>query len=159
MEALSCLIPSTTFVSAVYGLNWGDSVYAKVVAYNVYGPSNDSPLSNPTVLMTNPDPPINLIENTALRSFTQIALVWDDGVSNKGSSIVNYVVSIAQGANSVAFTVLENESLVKNYVATGLTVGVFYRFKVQARNAFGLSDYSNTLTQICAFVPTAPQMP
>jgi len=101
----------------LYGLSWGSSVYAKVVAFNTYGYSNESPLSSPTVLMTNPDEPINLIENTNLRSFTQIAMVWDDGLSGNGSPVYAYVVSVAIGLDSTSFTVLDDNVITKNYIA------------------------------------------
>jgi len=55
MAGMKCEIPSTSFVSTLYGLTWGDKVYAKVIAHNSYGDSLESDLSNPTILMTNPD--------------------------------------------------------------------------------------------------------
>lgn len=42
---------------------------------------------------------------------------------------------------------------------TGLTYGSTYRFKVQAGNDFGLSQYSSEITLICAFTPDAPEPP
>jgi hypothetical protein len=52
----------------LYGLDWGTAVYSKFVAYNIYGDSLNSPISNPTILMTNPDAPINLVENYSLKT-------------------------------------------------------------------------------------------
>lgn len=75
-EAKSCAVPSSSFVSTLYGLQWGTEVYAKVVAYNIYGDSVDSDISNPTILMTNPDAPVLLTENTSLRSFFDLAFAW-----------------------------------------------------------------------------------
>lgn len=100
--ARSCSIPSYTFVSTLYGKQWGTSVYASVVAVNIYGASVNSPLSSPTVLMTNPDPPLSLTENTSLRSFTQVAFVWIDGLSNMGAPIIDYQISIADGIDADA---------------------------------------------------------
>jgi len=76
------------------------------VTYNSFGDSDDSSLSNPTVLVTYPDAPISLIEITAGRSFNQIMLSWQDGDSGNGSPFVDYVVSMAIGAESDSFTVI-----------------------------------------------------
>jgi len=89
-EARSCAIPSTSFVSQLYGLQWGEKVYAKIIAYNIYGESVFSPLSNPTTLMYNPDPPVSLTENTSLRSFFDVTFVWQNGAENRGSPIIDY---------------------------------------------------------------------
>lgn len=39
---------------------------------------------------------------------------------------------------------------------TALNPGTIYEFKVQARNQYGLSEYSDTITLLCAFIPTIP---
>ena len=70
IAARSCSIPSNQFVSTLYGLYWGQEVYAKIVSFNLYGISQESLISNPTILMRNPDAPVDLTENTSLRSFT-----------------------------------------------------------------------------------------
>lgn len=159
MAQLRCEIPSITFVSPLYGLNWGDKIYAKIIAHNSYGDSPESPLSNPTVLMTNPDQPINLVENTNLRTFNELALVWTDGPSNNGSPISDYLISIAIGIDSTEFSVLEDMVITKSYIAKGLQVGEYYKFKIQSRNNYGHSTYSNELLLICAYVPDAPSLP
>lgn len=123
-------MPSNTFVSSLYGLAWGEEVYAKIVAYNIYGNSAESVLSNPTVLMADSDVPINLQENIALRSFTQVAFTWQDGLNNNGSPIVSYTVSVATGVGSTDFTVLQTGVPVKKYTATSLIIGETYNFRV-----------------------------
>jgi hypothetical protein len=70
IAAKSCSIPANSFVSPVYNLIWGNNVYAKVQAINAYGTSVASALSAGTIIITYPDVPISLTENTALRSFT-----------------------------------------------------------------------------------------
>ena len=42
------------------------------------------------------------------------------------------------------------------YIQNGLTNGVFYQFKVKARNYIGLSPYSAAITLIAASVPLEP---
>ena len=39
------------------------------------------------------------------------------------------------------------------YLATGLTFGVTYEFKIESRNSYGYSGYSETITLLCAFKP------
>jgi hypothetical protein len=111
--------------------------------------------------MTNPDAPVNLIENTSLRSFTQIAFVWQEGANNYGSAIIDYTLSIADGIESDAvFSVLQANILTKSFTVTDLVSGQMYQFKVQSRNSFGLSlQYSNTYTVLCAWVPSKPDAP
>lgn len=40
--------------------------------------------------MYNPDPPVNFIENESLRSFFDVAFVWQNGADNRGSPIIDY---------------------------------------------------------------------
>ena len=42
------------------------------------------------------------------------------------------------------------------YLATGLTFGVTYEFKIESRNSYGYSGYSETTTLLCAFKPDPP---
>ena len=42
------------------------------------------------------------------------------------------------------------------YLATGLTFGVTYEFKIESRNSYGYSGYSETITLLCAFKPDPP---
>jgi hypothetical protein len=39
LAAMTCEVPSDTFVSAEYNLAWGDDLYARVEAVNIYGTS------------------------------------------------------------------------------------------------------------------------
>ena len=42
------------------------------------------------------------------------------------------------------------------YLATGLTFGVTYEFKVESRNSYSYSAYSDTISLLCAFIPDPP---
>lgn len=46
-----------------------------------------------------------------------------------------------------------------HFVIETLTPGVVYGFKVQARNAHGLSELSDEFSILCAFVPDSPAAP
>jgi hypothetical protein len=43
-----------------------------------------------------------------------------------------------------------------NYLATSLTFGVTYEFKVESRNSYSYSPFSETITLLCAFKPDPP---
>jgi hypothetical protein len=45
------------------------------------------------------------------------------------------------------------------HTATGLITGYYYTFKVKARNSYGFSDYTETLTILCADEPVTPDAP
>ena len=45
------------------------------------------------------------------------------------------------------------------YVATGLSTGDLYQFKVEARNEFGYSQFSETVAILAAQVPDKPAAP
>lgn len=89
MTALTCSIPASVLTAAPFNLVWGQVLYTKVVAYNLYGYSFESITANYTILLTKPDAP-TLTENVILRTPTQIGLSWTNGLSNGGSSIINY---------------------------------------------------------------------
>ena len=74
-------------------MDWGSSVHAKVVAYNVYGDSDESPVGNGAIILTSPDPPVNLAEVVALRAADSITVSWEDGISDGGDSVVDYRLS------------------------------------------------------------------
>jgi hypothetical protein len=60
---VQCTIPSSVLNSAPYTIPWGQSIYAKVAAINAYGYSETSEEGNGAVIITNPDAPINIVED------------------------------------------------------------------------------------------------
>ncbi len=46
-----------------------------------------------------------------------------------------------------------------SYTATGLTAGLIYQFKLEALNGFGYSDFSSSISILCATVPDSPVAP
>jgi hypothetical protein len=81
---------------APFSLAWGSSVYAKVLATNIYGNSEESPEGNGANLITEPFAPVNLAEVYALRTPTEIGLEWNDGSDNGGLPVLDYRVSYAE---------------------------------------------------------------
>lgn len=93
--ALSCTLPAQTLNDAPYSLPWGSSVFAKVMATNVYGNSLYSEPGNDGVIVRIPDKPVNLLEDTSHRSKSTLGLTWNDGVENGGLPILDYRINIA----------------------------------------------------------------
>jgi len=50
--ATSCVIPVSALRSAPFSLDWGKSVYAKIIALNAYGGSAESVAGNGAVIIT-----------------------------------------------------------------------------------------------------------
>ncbi len=88
-----CSIPISTLRSSVYNLPWGSSVWAKVVAYNLYGNSVVSPAGNGAVILTLPDAPTTLAETVSQRSSTSITFSWVAGPTNGGAPVLDYRVN------------------------------------------------------------------
>lgn len=86
----------STLVAAPYSLSYGESIFAKVVATNSKGDSIVSDAGNGAIVITKPDAPINLIEDTAERTASALGLQWTAGVSDGGSVIIDYRISIAE---------------------------------------------------------------
>jgi len=45
------------------------------------------------------------------------------------------------------------------FTATGLTYGNVYKFKVESRNLYGYSAYSEVVSILCATAPSTPDLP
>jgi hypothetical protein len=149
----------STLRVAPFNLYWGDSVYAKVVAINVYGDSLESETANGAIIITYPDAPLFLEEDINYRDWTTLGLKWKEGLENGGNQITSYVLSMA--IEDAQFLEIQTNLPVDfgQTTVTDLTIGVTYKFKVQAVNDFGYSDYSNEVTLICSHIPEAPNAP
>lgn len=150
-------MPISKLRQAPFSLEWGSSIIARVTATNTYGSSELSAEGNGAIILTNPDAPTNLVEDYAQRSATQLGLSWNQPSNNGGSPIRDYKVSYDQGSDT--WIDLQSEIITKHYIATGLVPGTIYKFKVQARNAFGFSATSTELSLYCAFIPSIPLAP
>jgi hypothetical protein len=80
-------------------------------------------------------------------------LQWNEGLSNGGNSVTEYRVLVAQQGGS--FTVLASTADT-SYLVTSLTSGLTYEFKVEAKNEYGYSEFSTTLTLLAAYIPEVP---
>ena len=122
--ANTCTIPVTTLRSSPFSLEWGSSVYAKVVAKNIYGSSLESSAGNGAIITTTPDAPISLTENTSLRSKSTLGLSWSKADFIGGAEIIDYRISISQSGG--AYSVLATNVVSSSYTAIDLTAGVTY---------------------------------
>jgi hypothetical protein len=84
-------------------------------------------------------------------------LIWNDSKFDGGAPFLDYRINYDQGIG--VYTILASNIISKNYIAENLTPGVIYKFKVEVRNRWDYSTYSNELTVLCAFKPFAPAMP
>lgn len=106
MLTLSCLTPAQLLNDAPYSLPWGSSVFARVLATNIYGSSEYSVEGNNGVIVRIPDAPINLAEDIPLRTPTELGLTWSDGSEDGGLTVLDYRINIALEGES--FAILES---------------------------------------------------
>jgi hypothetical protein len=93
---VSCTIPVAALKAEPFSLDWGTSVYAKVVAVNQYGDSVESLTGNGAVITTTPDVPTNVAEVYEQRTKSTLGLSWVAPVFTGGAVIEDYRVNIAE---------------------------------------------------------------
>lgn len=77
-----------------------------------------------------------------------IALAWEAPVDG-GSEILDYQLWYDNASGST-WIVQKSDLTSLNYIVTGLEQGSTYNFKIEARNAYGHSFFSNVLTVLAA---------
>jgi hypothetical protein len=135
---------------------WGQSIFAKIIASNIYGDSIVSELGNGARLITYPDAPISVQEDIPNRAPNSISLKWTEGINSGGSVINDYRVSMTQGSDP--YQVIETAALTTAYTATGLNAGEYYKFKIESRNDAHHSDFSQDIELLCASIPSKPAL-
>jgi hypothetical protein len=66
---------------------------------------------------------------------------------------------VAYGVQSGTYSTTLQGIVTTSYTVTGLTTGVTYKFKVLARNKYGVSLYSNEVIELAAQIPNKPLAP
>jgi hypothetical protein len=117
-------VPVQTLKEAPFSLVWGASVYAYVVAHNAYGNSAVSARGNGAVIVTMPEPPRNLVEDTLYRSATSLGLEWTQPLTNGGSLVIDYRLLYDQASDN--WIVFRENILGTAYTVTGLNAGSTY---------------------------------
>lgn len=119
--ATSCVIPVAVLRETPFSIEWGSSVFAKVVATNQYGDSTESLEGNGAVIVTTPGAPTSLLEDTEQRTKSVLAIVWNAPVFTGGDAISEYRVSYAeQGQSSTVVSGITDLTI----TVSGLTAGV-----------------------------------
>jgi len=95
-----------------------------------------------------------LAETVEARSDNSITFTWSAGDANGGAAVLDYRINYDQATDT--YTVLDTEITETSYTAIGLTAGLTYKFKVEARNSFGYSALSDEVSILCATVPSVP---
>lgn len=151
----SCVIPVATLRSAPFSLDWGTSVFAKVVATNAYGDSEASDAGNGAVIITKPDPPENLGETISERTVNTLTLSWSPPTFSGGAVVLDYKIHIStQGS---AFSVLADDVTGTSYVVSNTAPGTIYQFKIECRTAYSYSDVTDPIVLLFSFNPEPPQ--
>lgn len=150
----TCTIPVTVLRTTPYSLDWGTSIYAKLIAINAYGDSLESDEGNGAIITTTPDEPTNLVEDYAQRTKSTLGLSWTAPVFTGGAVIDDYRINYKEQGGT--YSILESGVISTSYTAIGLTAGTTYVFTVEARNSYSYSAVSNEIELLCAFVPEPP---
>jgi len=100
-----------------------------------------------------PDAPLLLSNVEAVTTAYQVGLSWDEGTYNGGSPVIDYRVSFTDATD---YTIFQDGITATQVTVTGLTPGVTYSFKAEARNLVGYSAYSDVLQVLAAQIPDAP---
>jgi hypothetical protein len=95
-----CSIALTTLKASPYLLVKDDSVVAKIISVNVYGESELSSEGSGAVIQLVVDAPINLANDPLTTTDTTIRFTWSDGLSDGGSSVIDYSVFYDQGTST-----------------------------------------------------------
>lgn len=92
MAQLFCTIPFDVLTAAPWTLGQGTSVFAKIVATNEIGDSEESTAGNGATLVISsvPDAPIGLARDSLTTTTTQIGLLWFAGTSDGGQPLLDY---------------------------------------------------------------------
>jgi hypothetical protein len=91
-----CNIPSLSLHLSPFLLPWASHVYAKVVATNIYGDSQESLPGNGAIVYAVPDKPTDLTEDYAQRTANSLGLIWIDGADPGGLPVLDYRVRITE---------------------------------------------------------------
>lgn len=86
----------------------------------------------------------------------QIGVSWTEAANNGGKPVIDYRISYALDSDPDNYQVFADGITTLYTTVTGLTGGLTYLFKVEARNSVGFSALSDPVSILCARVPDAP---
>lgn len=122
-----CEIPFTTLLAPPFNLFWADQVQVRITAKNLigYGPAATGAGA---YIFSQPDAPLNFAEDIANSNMYQTALTWEDGAINGGTEVLDFRISYSTEYGD--YLVLRQGITERSYIASGITTGVTYKFKV-----------------------------
>lgn len=134
-----------------FEMPWGSSISAQVYSSNVLGNSVYSDIGNGAVILSIPSAPYDLENDIAYTTASTIGFKWTAPDETGGTAVIDYRVYYDQGdALTSDFVVLESNIVDLEYIATSMSMGVTYRFKVAARNLVGYSAQSDSISILAA---------
>jgi hypothetical protein len=77
-------------------------------------------------------------------------LVWEQAAFNGGAIIEDYRITI--NAVDSDYTATTSGLTSPEFLATGLDFGITYELKVESRNSYGYSGYSDAYLLYCGFI-------
>jgi hypothetical protein len=77
-----------------------------------------------------PDAPLNLAEDTSVRTSTTNGLTWSTGVLDGGQAVSDYRIN--QRVQGGSYSVIATGVTLTSYTVTGLTLGTTYEFTVES---------------------------
>lgn len=111
------------------------------------------------MILTAPDPPTNLADNTYVTSKDQVGLTWFKAPFEGGSPILDYTITYAVDDGNENYSLLASGVTTTSYTDSSVTMGTTYLFRVQARSDHGISEYSGVLSVLIASKPSRPDAP
>jgi hypothetical protein len=141
----SNIVESTEIIT---GLSPGSNYKFKIKSRNIIGFSDYSSIVVIKAAQV-PDVPTGLVNVPVITAANQIGLQWVAPVFDGGSTLFDYTIYYdnASGNNFEELVVGLTDT---TYTATSLTQGESYQFKVEARNQYGFSFFSNTVSILTA---------
>lgn len=98
-----------------------------MIATNVKGDSIESQSGDGAIIITRPDAPINLLEDTSQRTKSTLAVTWEPAAYDGLSAVIDYTISIAEQGGS--FSTLTTTT-VTNHLIESLDAGTTYEIKI-----------------------------
>jgi hypothetical protein len=81
-------------------LAYGSSIFAKVIAINEKGASTESNPGNGAIIITYPDAPTTLAEDTSKRTASTLGITWVQAAFNGGATVTDYQVSMSTAGSA-----------------------------------------------------------
>lgn len=162
VEALQqhkCYVPISTLRGSPWLLEWGSHVFAKVQAKTLVGDSPWSAVGNGAEIVSVPDAPQSFMNNVGLSHKTLIAVTWYEGPEPGGRPVLDYRLWYMYETTPGIFTdwVVLADSLTDTFYSLATVEGLWYKFRVQARNENGFGAFTDTLEIRSAQVPSMPE--